>query len=284
MMTSAENKHQLQSHVLRSISPNIHPTASTLSTIQRKRGLCTTGSSTISTESASAVSSISSLMSANLATAEHSIQEQCMSISHRPFLMASDSIQPGNGSRHYVNRCQGHLTPQPLHTQICPVQKCVSDSEISTSSFLVSVSALSESSEIRALFPNVHERNQQSPATADHYNQLKVAPSSKLSERAQQILYRPRHFESDSSLAESSDSLNMPDYKQREREHYNKLKLNLDSISGNKRAIMGTLALFYHYVYASCAMYVTLLVNILAEQMYDVLYNTVVRMHAVHKH
>ena len=236
MMTSAENKHQ--SHVLRSISPNIHPTASTLSTIQRKRGLCTTGSSTIGTESASAVSSVSSLMSANLATAEHSIQEQCMSISHRPFLMASDSIQPGNGSRHYVNLCQGHLTPQPLHTQICPVQKCVSDSEISTSS-LVSVSALSESSEIRALFPNVHERNQQSPATADHYNQLKVAPSSKLSERARQILYRPRHFESDSSLAESSDSLNMPDYKQREREHYNKLKLNLDSISGNKRAIMG---------------------------------------------
>ena len=244
-MTSMECKQP--SHIFQSVSPN---NDSSLSTTQEKRGFSTAaGLKATSSESASAisVSSDSSLTNVNLATSEQSIQDQCSSLSHRPFLVASNSIQPGSGSRHYVNLCQGCLTPQPVHMHICPRGNTVSDSENSTSS-LASVSALSESSEIRALFPNVRKHNQPSLATEDHYyNQLKVKPDSKVSERARQILYRPHHFESDSSLAESTDSLNMPDYKQREREHYNKLKLNLDSISGNKRAIMG-ICFIYLYI------------------------------------
>ena len=232
-MTSME-----RSHIFQSISPSIHPNASAPSTTQEKRDLSAAGLSTISTESASAVSSDSNV---NLATSEQCIQEQCVSLSHRPFLMASNSIQPGTGSRHYVNLCLGSLTPQPVHMQICSRENTASDSEISTSS-LASVSASSESSEIRALFPNARTHNQQSLASGDHhYNQLKVKADSKMSEKTQQILYRPHHLESDSSLAESTDSLNTSERKQREREHYNKLKLNLDSISGNKRAIMGML-------------------------------------------
>ena len=169
--------------------------------------------------------------------------------------MASNSIQPGTGSRHYVNLCQGSLTPQPLHMQICSRENTVSDSEISTSS-LASVSASSESSEIRALFPNVCTHNQQSLTNGDHhYNQLKVKAGSKMSEKTQQILYRPHHLESDSSLAESTDSLNTSERKQRKREHYNKLKLNLDSISGNKRAIMGMLTSQIQCIYKSASIH-----------------------------
>lgn len=75
----------------------------------------------------------------------------------------------------------------------------------------------------------------------EHYNLLKVKPGSKVSERTRQILYRPNHIESDSSssLAESTDSLNTKEAKQREMEHYNKLKLDLDKLSGNKRALIG---------------------------------------------
>jgi len=75
----------------------------------------------------------------------------------------------------------------------------------------------------------------------EHYNLLKIKPGSKVSERTRQILYRPNHMESDSSssLAESTDSLNTKETKQREMEHYNKLKLDLDKLSGNKRALIG---------------------------------------------
>lgn len=160
-------------------------------------------------------------------------------------LVNRNPTQLVSGDRHYVNVCPNPL--HPYHNQSQLRENSVSDSEISTSS----VSALSESSEIRALFPSLYESRHEQPAptrtgtqqpTADwHYNQLKVRPGSKASEKSRQILYRPHHFESDSSssLAESCDSLNTQDNKHREIEHYNKLKLNLDNISGNKRAIFG---------------------------------------------
>ena len=177
-MTAVEDKGQ--SHLLQTISPRIHPTASTISVTQRKGGICNAGSST---ECVSAASSTSSLMSRNLATLEQPIQEQYMSTDHRPPLMASNSIQPSSGGGHYVNLCQYSLAPPPVHGQVFPQKNSVSNS----TSSLASVSALSESSEIRALFPNVQEHNQQSRATADHnYNQLKLKPGSKISEKTRQ--------------------------------------------------------------------------------------------------
>ena len=134
----------------------------------------------------------------------------------------------------------------------------MSDSETSTGS----ISGLSESSEIRLLFANLH--NTTAAASTEnnrHYNQLKVREGSRVGERTRRILHRPSHLESDtssSSLAESSESLcggareggreslcgggregGSESSKLREREHYDKLKLNLDNLSSNKRALSG---------------------------------------------
>ena len=252
-MTAVENKQR--SFVQQPISPSIHRTTS-LST--RRRELNPAGLSSTSNESTSAFSSASSLRSSHFISSEQPIQEQCLSPSYRSLYVANSSIQPGPGSRHYVNMCQDSLPPHQFQARSSSRENSVSDSEISTSS-AASASALSESSEIRALFPAVYKQNPRMSPTQDHcYNQLKVRPGSKMSERTRQILYRPQHFESDSSssLAESGDSLNTQDCKHREREHYNKLKLNLDNIAGNKRAIMGklcacpcTLCVSRHVVY-----------------------------------
>lgn len=218
-MTAVETKHR--SFILQ---PRANISANTTLPVQRRREVSVTRSSSI--ESSSALSSASSLRSRQFIN------------SQRP---SNSSIQPIPGSRHYVNMCQYPLPSPPFRTQGSLCENCVSDSEISTSS-AASVSTLSESSEIRALFPSVHEKQQPPSKNSDHhYNQLKVKPGSKVSERTRQILYRPHHFESDSSssLAESSDSLHTQERKRSEHDHYNKLKLNLDNISGNKRAIMG---------------------------------------------
>lgn len=231
-MTAVENKYQ--SLILQPISPSIH--AKTAVSTQRERTVKVARSSSTST-----VSSTSSLRSRQFVISQDPIQEHNVSLSSRPLYVSNSSIQPTSRSRHYVNVCQYPLPPPSLRTQCSPCENCVSDSEISTSS-AASVSTLSESSEIRALFSSVHRKEQPPSTTSDlYYNQLKVKPGSKVSERTRRILYRPHHFESDSSssLAESGDSLNMPEKKQSERDHYNKLKLNLDNISGNKRAMMG---------------------------------------------
>lgn len=228
-MTAVENKYQ--SLILQPISPS-----KTAVSTQRQTTVKVARSSSTST-----IPSTSSLRSRQFVISQDPIQEHNVSPSSRPLYASNSSIQPTSRSRHYVNICQYPLPPPSLRTQISPCENCVSDSEISTSS-AASVSTLSESSEIRALFSSVHKKEQPPSATSDHYyNQLKVKPGSKVSERTRRILYRPHHFESDSSssLAESSDSLNMPEKKQSERDHYNKLKLNLDNISGNKRAMMG---------------------------------------------
>lgn len=169
---------------------------------------------------------------------------------------------------HYVNICTDLLPPPPppssLHLGLntpSSREPSVSDSEMSTSS----ISGLSESSEIRALFSSlppsshhhhhlVHDSNYGSVANNPHYNQLKVVEGSRVGERTRRILHRPSHIESDSSssLAESSESLSggggssreSSSNKQKEKEHYNKLKLNLDSLSGNKRAISGAFFCF----------------------------------------
>ena len=60
---------------------------------------------------------------------------------------------------------------------------------------------------------------------------------SRATAKKRQILHRPLHCESDSSssLAESNDSLSGQDSnRHKEKEHYNKLKVNIDSISRNK--------------------------------------------------
>lgn len=228
-MTAVESKYQ--SLILQPISPTIHAKTAAVST-QRQRKSVTPSTSI------SALSSNSSLISKQFIHSHHPIQEHNVSPSSRPLYVSNSSIQPTPSSRHYVNICQYSLPPPSISTRCSP---CISDSDISTSS-AASVSTLSESSEIRALFSSGHKKEPPPSTTPDHYyNQLKLKPGSKVSERTRQILYRPHHFESDSSssLAESSDSLNTRENKQNERDHYNKLKLNLDNISGNKRAIKG---------------------------------------------
>ena len=236
---------------LQPLSPNIHhhhhhhhPATITSSSAhsQRKVGLASAGSSTTSTESASALSSTSSLRSRQYVSSEQPIQEQCLSPSYQPLYVSNthppSQLPLGSGSRHYL--CQDSLPAHPFHARSSSRENSVSDSEHSTSS-AASASALSESSELRALFSPMYERDAKTHDSREHYNQLKIKPGSEVSERTRQILYRPQQFESDSSssLAESSDSLNTQDHKHREREHYNKLKLNLDNLSGNKRALIG---------------------------------------------
>ena len=195
--------------------------------------------------STSTLSSTSSLSSRQFAYSP--TQEQDLCRAHRPSYVANSPFQSSHGGRHYVNVCQDSFPPHRVHRRCSTSRESsVSDSEISATSSAASISALSESSELRALFPTVYEHpddEEQWQAPADHrYNQLKVKPGSRMSQKTRQILYRPHHFESDSSssLAESTDSLSTQgNNKHRELEHYNKLKLNLDNISENKRAIFG---------------------------------------------
>ena len=76
----------------------------------------------------------------------------------------SISFQSGFRDTHYVPMCQDVLPPHPsFHTQRMTMQSTLShdnsasDSEISTTS-LGGVSALSESSELRALFPSLYQQ------------------------------------------------------------------------------------------------------------------------------
>ena len=201
----------------------------------------------------------------------HHHHQFASSISHHPphhHTVTQQLVQPARN--HYVNICPDLLPPPPPpHSSsflLAPRntssrETSVSDSEMSTSS----ISGLSESSEIRALFaslPSSHGVYDSNLATTNssvsmtennpHYNQLKIVEGSKASERTRRILHRPSYMESDSSssLAESSESLvevggggggreNGTASKQKEKEHYDKLKLNLDNLSGNRRAISG---------------------------------------------
>ena len=155
-------------------------------------------------------------------------------------------VQPPRN--HYVNVCPDRLPPPPPPSCLqhrnttSPRDTSESDSEISTSS----ISGLSDSSEIRTLFATLPPtlNQQHSPGRDHHYNQLKVREGSKVAEKTRRILHRPSHFESDSSssLAESSESLTGGERegtRQREKEHYDKLKLNLNNLAGNKKAISG---------------------------------------------
>ena len=75
------------------------------------------------------------------------------------------------------------------------------------------------------------------PKNELHYDRLKMKQGSRATAKKRQILHRPLHCESDSSssLAESNDSLSGQDSnRHKEKEHYNKLKVNIDSISRNK--------------------------------------------------
>ena len=183
-------------------------------------------------------------------------------ISHHPPHHKQQLVQPA-ARNHYVNVCPDLLPPPlppPSTLLLGPPntssrEPSISDSEISTSS----ISGLSDSSEIRALFaslPSSHGIRDTNLAgggggvvgtTANnpHYNQLKVVEGSKVSERTRRILHRPSYLESDSSssLAESSESLGGlgggSNSKQTEKDHYDRLKLNLENLSGNKRAISG---------------------------------------------
>ena len=180
-------------------------------------------------------------------------------ITHHPPHQKQQLVQPAPRN-HYVNVCPDLLPPPlppPSTLLLGPPntssrEPSVSDSEISTSS----ISGLSDSSEIRSLFaslPSSHGIRDTNLAggvgsmTANnpHYNQLKVVEGSKASERTRRILHRPSYLESDSSssLAESSESLvglgGGGNNRQKEKEHYDRLKLNLDNLSGNKRAISG---------------------------------------------
>ena len=66
-----------------------------------------------------------------------------------------------------------------------------------------------------------------------------------MEKKTKRILHRPITLESDSSssLAESCESLTGgregSGSREKEKEHYDKLKLNLDNLSGNKRALSG---------------------------------------------
>lgn len=142
--------------------------------------------------------------------------------------------RPAGSSRYQA--AQDWQPPHQFHFRNSSRENSISDSEQSIGSFS-NLSAFSECSEMRGVFLPLGDQAMR-PSALEHYNQLKIKPGTRVSEKTKQILYRPKHFESDSSssLAESTDSLNN---KQRELEHYNKLKLNLDNISGNKRALIG---------------------------------------------
>ena len=112
---------------------------------------------------------------------------------------------------HYVNvrplpPHQPHQPHQPHTANTSSREASVSDSETSTGS----ISGLSESSEIRLLFANLHNTTAAASTENDrHYNQLKVREGSRVGERTRRILHRPSHLESDtssSSLAESIEA------------------------------------------------------------------------------
>ena len=65
--------------------------------------------------------------------------------------------------------------------------------------------------------------------------------TSKAIAKARQNLHRPLHFESDSSLSltGSSDSLDEPNDRHREKEHYDKLKINVNNSPGSKKTMFG---------------------------------------------
>ena len=151
-------------------------------------------------------------------------------------------IPPPHIRKNYENVCQD---TQPL--TVFPPQKTsressITDSEISITS-AASIEAFSANYDRRkpTTATGAGEKEMRKSDTLEHYSQLKMKPGSKMSEKTRQILYRPNRAESESSssLAESTDSLSAKEMKQKEIEHYNKLKLSFDRISGNKRALIG---------------------------------------------
>ena len=148
-------------------------------------------------------------------------------------------IPPPHIRKNYENVCQDTQPLIAFPARKTSRESSITDSEISLSS-AASIEAFSANYERRKPVTATSTGKEKSD-TLEHYSQLKMKPGSKMSEKTRKILYRPNRAESDSSssLAESTDSLSAVEMKQKEIEHYNKLKLSFDRISGNKRALIG---------------------------------------------
>lgn len=167
----------------------------------------------------------------------------------RPHYVCADPLIPATNLNHPPPPLLPHSSSPLLFSTIN--KDCSSSREDSVSDS--EISSISDSSELRALFTTLRNLNSSSPTPGTTtttatgcYNQLKIKEDTKVGERTRRLLHRPSHFESDSSssLAESCESLTnggRDGSKQEEREHYDKLKLNLANLSGNKKAISGEL-------------------------------------------